>query len=71
MDAFDAGRGMSRIFTSPLNSTDFIIQAAVKTDIAEPSYKTTVGPDQFRELVLNRVLQRTVNPNGGRPAKVC
>lgn len=47
-----------------------ILQTTVETDLAEPNYKTTVGPAQFRELVLNRVIQPTVNTGGGRPAKV-
>ncbi|EDR13060.1 uncharacterized protein LACBIDRAFT_322479 [Laccaria bicolor S238N-H82] len=51
--------------------TDSILQTtlAIQTDLTKPNYKTMVGSDQFCELVLNQILEPTVDHNGGHPAK--
>lgn len=47
-----------------------LFQTAVNKDIASFGYATTIGPNQFRELTLNRVLNPIVERKGGRPGKV-
>ena len=47
-----------------------LFQTAVNKDIASFGYATTIGPNQFHELTLNRVLNPTVEHKGGRPGKV-